>query len=141
MVLMQKDQYTTSFEDITYDSYRAELVGVVAAYLDRDPQIKTFGSYRSFGECILYYGTVHASRELKENFLPLCQKSHKYYKQFFSKEVGQMVSVSATRKIAQDIISRYNITADAACLNAITVDVSKMIEIVDAVIGTYRFVD
>ncbi len=141
IALMQKDQYTASFDDINYDNYRAELIGIVAAYLDRDPKIKTFDSYRSFGECILYYGTVHASRELKEKFLPLCQNSHKYYKQFFSKEIGQMVSASAAQKIAQDIISRYNITADAARLNAITVDVSKMFEIVDAMIGTYRFVN
>lgn len=141
IVLMQKDQYTTSFDDINYDNYRAELVGVVAAYLDRDPKIKTFNSYDSFGECILYYGTVHSPREFKEKFLPLCKNSHKYYRQFFSKEIGQIVSASAAQKIAQDIISRYNITADAARLNAITVDISKMFELVDATLATYRFVN
>ncbi len=141
MVLLQKDQYTTSFTDITYDNYRAELIGVVAAYLDRDPKIKTFKSYQSFGECMLYYGTVHASRELKESFLPLCKEAHKHYKHIFSKDVGEMVSTSAAQTIAKDIISRYKVLDNAARLNAITVDVSKMIEIVDAVITTYRFVD
>ena len=32
MVPMQKDQYTTSFDDINYDIYRVELIGIVAAY-------------------------------------------------------------------------------------------------------------
>ena len=141
IVLIQKDQYTASYEDINYDDYRAELIGIVAAYMDRDPKIKTFDDYRSFGECVLYYGTVHASREQKEKFLPLCKQSHKYYRQFFSKEIGPMLGTSAAQKIAMDIISRYEITSDAARLNAIIVDISKMIEIVDAMISTYRFVN
>jgi hypothetical protein len=141
MVLMQKDQYTSSFDDVNYDIYRSELIGIVAAYLDRDPKIKTFDCYRSFGECILYYGTVHASREIRESFLPLCKKSHEYYKRFFNEAIGQVVSTSATQKIANDIISRYNIPSDTARVNAIIVDISKMIEIVDAVISTYRFVN
>ena len=141
MVLMQTDQYTASFDDINYDDYRAELIGIVAAYLDRDPKIKTFDHYDSFGACILYYGTVHAPRETRDKFLPLCKESHKYYKRFFSEEIGQMVSASAAQKLANDIISRYKIPSDAARLNAITVDVTKMIEIVDAMLSTYRFVN
>ena len=141
MVLMQKDQYTDAFDDIGYVDYRSELIGIAAAYLDKEPSNKTFKDYRSFGECILYYGTVHADRALKDTILPTSQAAHKYYNKFFSDKKGKPVSESAARILAQDIMQRYNIASDPARTNAMIVDITKMVEIVDAVLGTYRFVD
>ena len=141
LVLMQKDQYTESFDDIGYVDYRSELIGIVAAYLDKEPSNKTFKSYQSFGECILYYGTVHADRAIKDTVLPKSQAAHKYYNKFFSDKKGKPVSESAARVLAQDIMQRYNIAADPARTNAMIVDITKMVETVDAVLGTYRFVN
>ena len=141
MVLMQKVKYTDAFDDIGYIDYRSELIGIAAAYLDKEPSNKTFKDYRSFGECILYYGTVHADRAVKDTILPKSQAAHKYYNKFFSDKKGKPVSESAARILAQDIMQRYNIASDPARTNAMIVDITKMVEIVDAVLGTYRFVD
>lgn len=141
LVLMQKDQYTESFNDIEYADYRSELIGIAAAYLDKEPSNKTFKSYRSFGECILYYGTVHADRVIKDIVLPKSQAAHKHYNKFFSDKKGMPVRESTARVLAQDIMQRYNVAADPARTNAMIVDITKMVEIVDAVLSTYRFVD
>ena len=87
---MQKDQYTEAFDDIGYADYRSELIGIAAAYLDKEPSNKTFKSCRSSGECILYYGTVHADRAIKDAILPKSQSTHKYYNNFFNDKKESM---------------------------------------------------
>ena len=59
---------------------------------------------------------------------------------FFSDKKGKPVSESAARVLAQDIMQRYNIAADPARTNAMIVDITKMVEIVDAVLGYNAFI-
>ena len=40
LVLMQKDQYTESFDDIGYVDYRSELIGIAASYLEKSHLIR-----------------------------------------------------------------------------------------------------
>lgn len=141
MLLRQKDQYTETFDDISFTDYRSELLGISAAYLDKEPSNKTFHSYDSFGECILYYGTVHAPEIIKKTILPRSKISHKHYNKYFGGKQGIPVGESIARVLAQDIMMRHGIKEDASRTNAMIVDILKMIEIVDAVLATFRFVD
>lgn len=140
VVWNQALQYTTDFFDLSDYDYRAELISIIAAYLDTKPKEKAVCVGSTFGKDMIHYGTVHASREFKDTYLPRFKDKHTHYSYFIRDNTGNTINATTSRNLALEICRLNGIALESAKVNAITIDVNKLVEIVDATLSTYRFV-
>ena len=147
--LRQTFQDNAEFSDISETEYRANIVGIVAAYLDTKPIEKRVRVRSTFGKDALYYGTVNGTMlvethpiqaNLKTIFLPKVQEKHSYYSEFMRTEMNNHINATTTRTLANEVLLINGIDPDSARINAITVDINAIIEMIDAMLSKYKFV-
>lgn len=149
LALTQAVQFSSEFNDIQDEYYRANIVGIVMAYLDTKPADKCVSFRSTFGKDTLYYGTVHGTMlveshpiqaNLKTEFIPLFQNYHTHYSNFISNEMNNNLNATTVRILAQEVLQHNNVVPDTAKINAIAVDINALIEIIDALLSKYKFV-
>jgi len=140
VVWMQAVQFIRDFNDLSNHDYRAELISIIAAYLDTKPKEKAVRVCSTFGTDMIYYGTVHAPREFKDIYLPKYKDKHKHYSCFIRDNTGNSINTTTSRTLALEICRLNGIAPEPAKVDAITIDINKMVELVDATLSTYRFV-
>lgn len=139
-VWMRAVKYTTDFSDLSNNDYKAELISIIAAYLDTKSEKQRVRYGSTFGKDMIYYGTVHTPEEFKDIYLPKYKEKHAHYSCFIRDNMENNVNSTTSRNLALEICRLNGISPDVAKVNAITIDINVMLELVDATISTYRFV-
>ena len=135
---LQRVQYPEQFDDIDEQSYRGDIVGIFAAYLDTKPKQKCV--IFSYGDDMLSPQRYCSPREVRENFLPLCEEAYKHYREFVKSKMNNAVNATTVRNLAEEVCLRHGIIPDAARVNAISMDINVMTDIIDATFEMFRFV-
>ena len=139
-------QYLQEYQDIAEVYYRADIVGIVAAYLDTKPHERYMRT--TFGKDVLHYGTVRGTvlidthpiaRTLKSVFLPKCEQKHAHYSKFMQSEMNNSINGTTTRTLASEVLRVNGIPVDSAKINSIAVDINMILEWVNTTLSTYRF--
>lgn len=135
---LQRVQYTEQFEDINEEEYRSIIVGIVASYLDTKPKQKK--TIFSCGEDLIFLRGLGASKDFKENLQPKYKEAYKKYNAVVKNKMNNTINATNAKLLAYEICDTFNIEIDAARINAISIDICTMIDIIDATFDTFRFV-
>lgn len=139
IALMQKVQYTETFDDISVDEYRTDIVGIVAAYVDSKPR-ESYVKGSSMGADMFRYGESMLLVQPDGDFVPKCKEKHSIYSCFVANKMGNSLNATTARTLAEEVFRVHNIVPDTNRINAIVVDVNSMITLVDSLLSTYRLV-
>ena len=137
LATMQKVEYSSKFNDITAEDYRANIVGIVAAYLDTKP--KEHSGFSTFGQDMFWNETGCVSNDVKEKFFPKCKEKRDYFAIYIKNNLSNNLNASNSRLVAIELCKVNSIPQDESRIREITNDINKMIELVDATLSTFRF--
>lgn len=135
---MQRIQYPEQFDDINAQEYREAIVGIFAAYLDTKPKQKCV--IISYGEDLFLSQIGCVSREIKEKVLPKYKSAYKHYSSFVRSNMNNVINATNVKLLATEVCRTFGIISDSAHLNAISMDICTMTNIIDATFDTFRFV-
>ena len=137
----QRLKFPEQFGSINAERYRADIVAVFAAYMDTKEKFKHI--YATYGEDIIDEwdrNTEIIDFDTKGITIPACRKAYKQYGQIISTKLNNHVNATNVDILAKAICDAHHVKADAAKLNAISMDIQVMVDIIDATFEKFRFV-
>ena len=131
-----KVNYLDNFGDIKEEDYRADIVGIVTAYLDTKPKEKYM--IFSWSRDIFMDVSICQPQPIKERYLPKCKERYNHYSKYIKIRMGNTINNTNVKSLAAEVCRYHGVELTDERINSVATDINTFITLVDATFETFR---